>query len=36
LFVGRVVRVSVNTEAANDPLIHFAGSYGALSSGGPR
>jgi len=34
LFVGRVIRVSVNAEAANDPLIHFAGAYGALSSGG--
>ncbi|MGD8496486.1 MAG: flavin reductase family protein [Gemmatimonadales bacterium] len=34
LFVGRVIRVSVNPEAANDPLIHFAGSYGALSRGG--
>jgi flavin reductase (DIM6/NTAB) family NADH-FMN oxidoreductase RutF len=34
LFVGRVVRVRVNAEAANDPLIHFAGAYGALSLGG--
>ena len=34
LFVGRVVAVSVNTEAANDPLIHFGGAYGALSRGG--
>jgi flavin reductase (DIM6/NTAB) family NADH-FMN oxidoreductase RutF len=34
LFVGRVIRVRVNAEAANDPLIHFAGAYGALSRGG--
>lgn len=34
LFVGRVIRVSINAEAANDPLIHFAGAYGALSRGG--
>jgi len=34
LFVGRVVRVRVNASAANDPLIHFAGAYGALSGGG--
>lgn len=33
LFVGRVIRVRVNAEAANDPLIHFAGAYGALSRG---
>lgn len=34
LFVGRVVRVFINEAAANDPLIHFAGAYGALSRGG--
>ncbi|MFW6085286.1 MAG: flavin reductase family protein [Gemmatimonadota bacterium] len=34
LFVGRVVRVSVNRAVPNDPLIYFAGAYGALSGGG--
>lgn len=34
LFLGRVVRVSVNHDVANDPLIYFSGAYGALSSGG--
>lgn len=34
LFLGRVVRVAVNGEVPNDPLIYFAGAYAALSSGG--
>jgi len=34
LFLGRVVRVSVDHTAPNDPLIYFSGAYGALSSGG--
>jgi flavin reductase (DIM6/NTAB) family NADH-FMN oxidoreductase RutF len=34
VFLGRVVRVAVNGEVPNDPLIYFSGEYGALSSGG--
>ncbi|MFW6090114.1 MAG: flavin reductase family protein [Gemmatimonadota bacterium] len=34
VFLGRVVRVTVNHEVPNDPLIYFSGEYGALSSGG--
>lgn len=34
LYVGRVVRVSVNQAVPNDPLIYFSGAYGALSGGG--
>lgn len=36
LFLGRVVRVVINGGVPNDPLIYFAGEYGALSSGGNR
>lgn len=36
LFLGRVVRVVVNEAVPNDPLIYFAGAYGALSSGGSQ
>lgn len=36
LFLGRVVRVGVNGGVPNDPLIYFAGGYGALSSAGNK
>lgn len=36
VFLGRVVRVTVNDDVPNDPLIYFAGAYAALSSGGDR
>ena len=31
VFIGRVDAVSIDVDAANDPLIYFAGAYGALS-----
>lgn len=33
LFVGRVVRVTVNRAVSNDPLLYFRGAYRALSGG---